>query len=205
VDKVEETGSGTYAVCFALSVSYSCKDIIEAIENTTSLREEVKLTRGDGGLALEIERKFLVFPEQLPALQKGQHIVQGYLSEKPSIRFRFIEDSIVITVKEDREDGSRFEFETLNTKSTAEERSTFKQLSLVPPIEKIRYRIPFAGLTWEIDVYQGENSGLITVDVEFPEIGYALHFPKWVNTEREITRDSSFSNFNLGRRPYSTW
>jgi len=160
---------------------------------------------GDDGLALEIEKKFLVLKEHLPLLQNGQDIVQGYLSENPSIRYRFLNDSIVITIKEYRKDGSRFEFETLNPKSSSEERSTLKRLSLVPPIEKIRYRVPFEGLTWEIDVYQGENDGLITVDVEFPEIGYPLRFPKWVNTHREITEDREYSNLNLGRRPYSTW
>jgi len=156
-------------------------------------------------LALEIERKFLVLSEHLPSLQAGQYIVQGYLSEKPSIRYRLLDDSIVITIKETHEDGSRFEYETFNSKSSLEERSTFKKLSLVPPIEKIRYRIPFEGLIWEVDVYQGENEGLITVDVEFPEIGYPLRFPKWVDAEREITRDPEYSNFNLGKRPYSVW
>ncbi|WP_242833917.1 adenylate cyclase [Desulfosporosinus sp. OT] len=165
---------------------------------------KIKIT-GDDELALEIERKFLVFSEHLPLLQEGQYIVQGYLSEKPSIRYRFLDDSIVITIKETNPDGSRFEFETLNPKSSSEERSTFKRLSLVPPIEKIRYRIPFAGLTWEIDVYQGENKGLITVDVEFPEIGYPLQFPKWVDRQSEITQDPKFFNINLGKRPYSMW
>ena len=156
-------------------------------------------------MALEIERKFLVLSEHLPSLQDGQYIVQGYLSEKPSIRYRFLDDSIVITIKETHEDGSRFEFETLNPKSSREERSTLKRLSLVPPIEKIRYRIPFEGLTWEVDVYQEENKGLITVDVEFPEVGYPLDFPKWVDTHREITQDTKYFNINLGRSPYSTW
>lgn len=156
-------------------------------------------------MAIEIERKFLVFNEHLPSLQGGQYIVQGYLSENPSIRYRFLDESIVITIKEYNKDGSRFEFETLNSKCSQEERSTLKRLSLVPPIEKIRYRIPFEDLTWEIDVYQEENKGLITVDVEFPEIGYPLCFPEWVNTQRDITKDPKFSNINLGRRPYSTW
>jgi len=156
-------------------------------------------------LALEIERKFLVLNEYLPPLQDGQYIVQGYLSETPSIRYRFLDESIVITIKEHKKDGSRFEFETLNPISSYEERSTLKRLSLAPPIEKIRYRVPLEGLIWEIDVYQAENMGLITVDVELPELGYHLNFPKWVNTQREITRDLEFSNMNLGKRPYSTW
>lgn len=158
---------------------------------------------GDDALAIEIERKFLVLNKHLPSLQHGQYIVQGYLSENPSIRFRFFDDLIVITIKEYQKDGSRFEFETLNPKSSPEERSALKRLSLVPPIEKIRYRVPFEDLTWEIDVYQGENRGLTTVDVELPEIGYPLRFPKWVNTQREITHDPEFSNINLGRSPYS--
>jgi len=162
-------------------------------------------TIGDDILALEIERKFLVLKEYLPLLEDGWPIVQGYLSETPSIRYRILDETIVITIKEYNKDGSRFEFETLNPNSSPEERSTLKRLSLVPAIEKIRYRVPFEGLTWEIDVYQGENRGLITVDVEFPEIGYHLSFPKWVNTQREITHDPEFSNINLGRRPYSTW
>ena len=156
-------------------------------------------------MALEIERKFLVLVKHLPPLRDGQSIVQGYLSETPSIRYRFLDESIVITIKEYNKDGSRFEFETLNPNSTHEERSTLKRLSLVPPIEKIRYRVSFDALTWEIDVYQADNRGLITVDVELPEIGYPLNFPKWVNTQREITHDPEFSNINLGRRPYSTW
>ncbi|HEY8910493.1 MAG TPA: adenylate cyclase [Desulfosporosinus sp.] len=156
-------------------------------------------------MALEIERKFLVFIEHLPALQNGQYIVQGYLSETPSIRYRFLDESIVITIKEYNKDGSRFEFETINPNSSYEERSTLNRLSLVPPIEKIRYRVPVEGLTWEIDVYQKDNTGLITVDIELPEIGYHLNFPKWVNTLREITHDPEFSNINLGRRPYSAW
>jgi len=172
-------------------------------DNEQAYCEKLKL--GDGELAVEIERKFLVLPEHLPSLREGQYIVQGYLSEIPSIRYRLLDDSIMITVKKTHEDGSRFEYETLNPESTPEERSTFRQLSLVPPIEKIRYRIPFEELIWEVDVYQGENRGLITVDVEFPEIGYPLLFPKWVNTEREITRNPEFSNFNLGRRPYTSW
>lgn len=67
------------------------------------------------------------------------------------------------------------------------------------------YNIPHDGLIWEVDEYQKENWGLITVDVEIPEIGYPLTFPKWVNFEHEITHDPMFFNINLGRRPYSKW
>ncbi|MDQ7096021.1 adenylate cyclase [Desulfosporosinus sp. PR] len=156
-------------------------------------------------MGLEIERKFLVRQKDLPELRGGEYIIQGYLSEKPAVRYRLLGDSIKITVKEIRSDGSRMEIETVNHQSTPEERAALERLSLVPPVEKVRYRIPYGGLIWEIDKYQKKNSGLITVDVEIPEIGYPLTFPDWVDSEREITSDSRFFNLSLGRNPYSQW
>ena len=104
-----------------------------------------------------------------------------------------------------RKDGTRFEIETLNPNSSPEERSALERLSLVRQIEKIRYKVPSEDLTWEIDVYQGENKGLITVDVELPERDYPLCFPNLVNAQWEITGNPKYTNRNLGRRPYSTW
>lgn len=138
-------------------------------------------------------------------LRDGQYFVQGYLNEQPSIRYRFIDNDVIVTIKKEQGDGSRFEFETIKSDATETERLTLKQLSLVPPIEKIRYRIPFDGLVWEVDVYQGENRGLITVDIELPEIGHKLQFPKWVDAQQEITHDPRFFNINLGRKPYASW
>jgi adenylate cyclase len=156
-------------------------------------------------VALEIERKFLVKRKDLPELQGGLYIIQGYLCEEPSIRYRLLGDSITITIKEIRKDGSRIEIETVNHKLTREEHDALDRISIVPPIEKIRYRIPYGGLIWEVDEYQKDNLGLITVDVELPEISYPLNFPNWVNGKREITADSRFFNINLGRWPYSKW
>ncbi|WP_407308657.1 adenylate cyclase [Desulfosporosinus sp. SB140] len=156
-------------------------------------------------MGLEIERKFLVRQEDLPELKGGQYIIQGYLSEEPAVRYRILGASIKITIKEVRSDGSRMEIETVKHKATSDERAALKRLSIVTPIEKIRYRIPYKGLIWEIDNYQKENLGLVTVDVEIPEIGYPLIFPSWVNFEQEITADSRYFNINLGRKPYSKW
>ncbi|AFM42055.1 hypothetical protein Desaci_3151 [Desulfosporosinus acidiphilus SJ4] len=156
-------------------------------------------------MALEIERKFLAIQEKLPDLQGGQYIIQGYLSEVPSVRYRILGNSIKITVKEQLSDGTRQEIETVNYSATEEEREALKRISMVPPIEKIRYKILFEGLIWEIDEYQKENRGLITVDVEVPEIGYSLTFPNWVDSKQDITSDSKYFNINLARRPYTTW
>jgi adenylate cyclase len=156
-------------------------------------------------VGIEIERKFLVRAEHLPEMGTGVRIYQGYLSDNPSIRFRIINSKMIITIKRQHEDGSRFELETEKDPVTIDEQTIIGSMALYPLIEKIRYRIPYSGLTWEIDVYQGENLGLITADVEFPRLGYPLDFPEWIDSDAEITTDSRYFNNNLGRFPYAKW
>jgi CYTH domain-containing protein len=135
----------------------------------------------------------------------GLHILQGYLSEEPSIRFRIVDEKIIITIKRLNTDGSRFELETEKSEVSLEERVTLKSLARLPVIEKVRYRIPYSDLIWEVDVYQGENLGLITADVELPSLNHPIEFPEWINSESEITTNSKYYNWNLGRFPYSQW
>lgn len=156
-------------------------------------------------MGLEIERKFLVRSEHLPNMGPGMQILQGYLSIEPSIRFRIIDRKIIMTIKRLNSDGSRFELETEKDSVSLEEHTTMKSLALYPVIEKVRYRIPYSGLTWEVDVYQGENLGLLTADVELPRLNYPIEFPKWIDSDAEITSTSKYFNVNLGRSPYPKW
>lgn len=156
-------------------------------------------------MAIEIEQKYLVYSALLPVLPKGQKIIQGYLAVKPSIRFRILEQEVIITVKNLQSDGSRFEFETSRSNVSISEQEQLHKLALYPVIEKIRYKVPYSGLVWEIDVYQGENLGLITADVELPSMDYSIQFPEWINSQREITHDTRYFNWNLGLKPYSKW
>ncbi|KLU59990.1 inorganic triphosphatase [Peptococcaceae bacterium CEB3] len=156
-------------------------------------------------MSTEIERKFLVFKEKLPELKGGQHFVQGYLQREPQIRFRFSGERVVLAVKTLKPDGSRFEFEAEKSLASTEERRTLCELAIVPPIEKTRYSFPYGSLIWEVDVYAGENAGLVTVDVEMPRLDYPLKFPEWVNAEAEITRDPRYFNYNLAQRPFKCW
>lgn len=156
-------------------------------------------------MALEIERKFLVHNNLLPELKDGVEIIQGYLSENPSIRFRIIDSKLIIGIKEYHSDGSRFELETPTKDLTVEEIEKLKEMAICPPITKIRYKIQAKRLLWEIDVYQEENQGLITVDVELPSMDYKIDFPLWVDKSKEITRDKKYTNLNLGRKPFRKW
>ena len=153
-------------------------------------------------MALEIERKFLVHKEFLPKLSDGKLIIQGYLSESPSVRFRVIGKEVVLGIKEYYPGGTRFELETPRKEITAEEIEQLQKLAISPPICKIRYTVGYESLIWEIDVYQGANLGLITVDVELPHPDYPIVFPEWVDEGKEITNNLAYSNINLGRHPF---
>ena len=160
-------------------------------------------------MAIEIERKFLVIKDKLPKLENGQHFIQGYLSGyqegQPNIRFRIIDDEVVITIKKG-EKGSikRYEWE-FKQALPKDEIAELKSLAVRRPIEKIRYKIPFEGLIWEIDVYQRDNDGLITADVELPSVDYSIEFPNWIDSESEIGNDPKYFNLNLGEHPYKEW
>jgi adenylate cyclase len=181
VDEVAETGSGTYAACFTLF-------------------------KQENSMGIEIERKFLVHPEFLPVeTGDGVQIIQGYLSEQPSIRFRIIGPKIIITIKRLNNNGTRFELETAKESVSLEEQTTLKSLAIYPVIEKIRYKIPYSGLIWEVDVYQGDNLGLVTADVELPSLDYPIHFPQWIDSSVELTHDPRYFNINLGRDPMGQW
>lgn len=157
-------------------------------------------------MALEIERKFLVHGHLLPGLEEGERMIQGYLSEKPSVRFRITGRTMVMTVKDYLKAGRRFELETPAKTVTAEEIEKLQELAVSLPIVKVRHKIPDdQGLVWEVDVYEGENQGLVTVDVELPGEDFPLKFPAWVDAGREITQDARYSNLSLGRNPYSHW
>jgi CYTH domain-containing protein len=157
-------------------------------------------------MATEIERKFLVFADKLPVLENGQHFIQGYLSLLPNVRYRMIDDQVIITIKKDKVGGpGRYEWEFADTVSDKEEREELKKLAVRIPIEKIRYKIFYQNLTWEIDVYQGENNGLITAEVELPSIDYQIIFPEWIDKENEVGHNPKYFNSNLGEYPYQSW
>ena len=156
-------------------------------------------------MAKEIEKKFLVDKDKLPELKNGKHYIQGYLSTNPHIRFRVINDLVIITIKSFKENMSvRNEWEFKN-KMSKTEISELLKLSVSKPIEKSRYEVGYEKLIWEIDVYQGMNEGLITVDVELEDIIQEINFPIWARKDMDITNDPKYFNVNLGNNPYSKW
>jgi len=153
-------------------------------------------------MAKEIERKYLVIEDKLPELKNGEAYLQGYLCLSPLIRFRVTGNDTCINIKNVKSGKIvRDEFEFHN-ELTEEEVNELKSLATKKPIQKIRYKIEHRGMIWEIDVYQGDNEGLITAEIEMPSEDFTPDFPDWVNKDMEITNDEKYFNRNLGDHPY---
>ena len=76
-------------------------------------------------------------------------------------------------------------------------------LCLRPLLEKTRYREPFGGRTWEIDVFEGENAGLVVAEVELSSSTDKLELPPWAG--KEVSDDPRYFNSNLTQHPYTRW
>ena len=144
---------------------------------------------------MEIERKYLVreTPAEL-ALCKKQHIAQGYLCTDPVVRIRRSNDDYILTYK-----GSglmvREEYNLPLTETAYNSLITKIEGRL---IEKTRYLIPLSdGLTAELDVFSGDLTGLIVVEVEFSSVEEANAFtpPDWFGAD--VTARAEFQNSNL--------
>ena len=72
-----------------------------------------------------------------------------------------------------------------------------------PTIDKTRYVVKNAGHTWEIDIFHGDNEGLIVAEVELEDENEIVEIPDWVT--KEITGDMKYYNSNLLDHPFSKW
>ena len=152
---------------------------------------------------LEIERKFLV--DQDPPLDLDDYpcesISQGYISIDPDgteVRLREKGGKRTLAVKSG---PSRTRVE----EEIELDRRCFESLWPLTEgrrIEKRRFVIPADGdLKIELDIYDGELSGLMTAEVDFPSEGDADDFepPAWLGTD--VTGDGRYSNQSLAVRP----
>jgi adenylate cyclase len=154
-------------------------------------------------MAKEIERKFLVRGEPWRSAASGTTYRQGYLSSQPerSVRVRSDGKKAKLTIKGLTRGATRDEFEYDIPLADAE--LLLDQLCERPVVEKTRYLVPFGGRTWEIDVFQGENQGLVVAEVELDSEDQSLTLPPWA--AREVTDDPRYFNANLVKNPFKNW
>jgi CYTH domain-containing protein len=150
-------------------------------------------------MAIEIERRFLVHQDVSGFCIFGQRIVQGYMPAggTAKIRIRVAGSKGFLTIKGKRVGNSRTELEREISVATA--RSMLKRVNANTLIEKVRYKVCHDGFTWEVDVFEGRNTGLIIAEVELSYPDQPVALPVWVG--REITTDERYGNSTLAMRP----
>ncbi len=155
-------------------------------------------------MGLEIERKFLVDHEKWESVvkPKGTHYRQGYLVNDPgkTVRVRVSGTKGFLNLKSKISQVSRKEFEYEIPLHDAIE---ILQDFTGNIVEKIRYEISFGGNTWEVDVFTGDNEGLIVAEIELRSESEEFAIPKWVTNE--VTHESRYTNASLSVDPYKEW
>ena len=160
-------------------------------------------------MAIEIERKYLVKDDSWREGAKGQKYMQGYMSrgEVATVRVRITEKGAFLTIKgkpaikEGEISAAKLEFEYPVPLADAKEMLTL--LCQGPIIEKTRFCVEHAGMTWEIDEFYGENDGLLMAEVELESEDQSVEIPSWIG--REVTSDTRYYNASLSVNSYSKW
>ncbi|MDD3119290.1 MAG: CYTH domain-containing protein [Victivallales bacterium] len=153
-------------------------------------------------MGMEIERKFLVRNDSWRQGAAGVEYCQGYCpNDRGTIRVRRAGDCGYLTIKGKTSGFSRREYEYAIPSADAE---ALLELICVPPyIRKTRYRVEYRGKTWEIDVFAGENTGLILAELELTREDEPFELPPW--TGAEVTGDPRYYNSQLAVHPFSRW
>lgn len=155
-------------------------------------------------MAKEIERKFTVISDDWKNnVSHSCRFRQGYMGtdDKASIRIRIEDDKANINIKSATLGISRHEFEYEIPLTDAEE--MLNNLCHQPQIDKIRHFVEYQGKTWEIDVFEGDNAGLVVAELELDSETEPFEKPDWAG--EDVSHDTRYYNVCLVKHPYKDW
>lgn len=155
-------------------------------------------------MGTEIERKFLVCSDDWrEEASRSRRYRQGYLTDAQSvsIRVRIAGDRGFLNIKSVTLDVSRAEFEyPIPIEDAAE---LLERFCSRPLIEKTRYFVPYGSHVWEVDVFDGENAGLVVAEIELNHVDEGFQKPHWIG--EEVSADPRYYNVSLVTHPYKDW
>lgn len=155
-------------------------------------------------MAQEIERKFLIKNDNWRnAADQGCYLSQGYLNDavQSSVRVRVSGDQAYLNIKSATLGISRSEYEYEIPREDALE--ILSNLCHKPLIEKTRYHVIHGDHTWEVDVFHGENDGLIVAEIELGSESESFTLPEWAGDE--VSHDPRYYNVCLVKHPFKHW
>ena len=155
-------------------------------------------------MAIEIERKFLLKDESWRNVCfKGKKYIQGYMtgSDLASVRVRLEDEDAFLNIKNLTLGITRSEYEYAIPKNDALE--LLDNLCAKPLISKTRHIVLFDKKKWEIDVFEGDNAGLVVAEIELESENEQFNLPEFIG--EEVSDDVRYYNVNLVEHPYSQW
>ena len=153
---------------------------------------------------MEIERKWLVRPEDIPydlSSLQALFLRQAYVSFSPVVRVREVNggEKTILTIKRPTSAGAIASEEAEMEIDTGTGLFLFSNAS-GNIICKTRYLHPLSsGLVEEIDVFSGALRGLAYLEIEFPDLSSAQAYPDpdWVAAD--VTGDVRYKNSALAQ------
>lgn len=155
-------------------------------------------------MAIEIERKFLLQNDTWKSVARpGVRYRQGYLCDSgpASVRVRIGGQQAYLNIKSATLGVQRSEYEYEIAMEEAEE--LLAQLARKPLVEKTRYCVAHAQHIWEIDVFEGDNAGLVVAEIELRSADESFERPPWLGAE--VSDDPRYYNVCLVEHPYKDW
>lgn len=155
-------------------------------------------------MAQEIERKFLVMDDAWRHhVKSSSYYRQGYLANtgKCSVRIRVADEKGFLNIKSATLDITRTEYEY--PVPLQEAQAMLNDFCEGSVVEKTRYFVDHGGFTWEVDVFDGENRGLIMAEIELTDKDADFPPPPWIGAE--VSDDPRYYNVYLAFHPYTEW
>ena len=155
-------------------------------------------------MATEIERKFLVKNNLWRDHILSESVLkQGYLANLPNatVRVRISKDQAHLNIKSKTVGISRAEFEYEIPMDDAE--ALLTEIAQKPYIDKTRYKVQCGDHVWDLDIFVGENEGLVVAEVELNDEDEHFEMPSWAG--EEVSDDPRYYNSSLVKVPYSQW
>ncbi len=155
-------------------------------------------------MGIEIEHKFLVRGAAWRAdAYRAVPMRQGYLvsDETRSVRVRIAGDSAHLNIKSGTLGVTRSEYEY--PIPMADARELLDRLCRKPLLEKTRHYVRYGGQVWEIDVFEGDNAGLVVAEIELAALDEQFARPPWLG--EEVSHDRRYYNSCLAEHPYKEW
>ncbi len=151
-------------------------------------------------MATEIERKFLLKDDTWKKdVIRSVKMRQNYMAQDPTVRVRLAGECGYLTIKSSVKGCARAEYEY--TIPAADAAEMLDNLCRGYEVCKTRHIVSFGGKTWEIDVFEGVNAGLVLAEIELQDKTENFEIPPWLG--EEVTMDGSYYNGALAKLPWT--